>query len=181
MEDPMMKPIGALAVAALLFATPAMGQQHQHGQRGEGMDREGGMQMGMMQGMQGHDGPGMVLRLEETLELTADQVARIEALRERTHEQHQPHMQAAMQARHQAMTILHGESPDLSAYEARLEEAASHHVMGEMVMARAMQDLMAILDARQQDRMRVLMSAMMEMRGGMMEGMRARRDRRPMR
>lgn len=177
----MLKPIGALAVAALLFATPAFGQQHQHGQRGEGMDMDGGMQMGMMQGMEGHQGPGMVLRLRETLELTADQVTRIEALQERTHEQHRPHMQAAMEARKQAMKSLHGDSPDLSAYEARLEEAASHHVMGEMVMARAMQDLMGILDTPQRDRLQVLMSAMMEMRGGMMEGMRERRDRRPMR
>lgn len=187
----------AAAVLVGAFAAPANAQQHQHGQmqgqeqgqeqgammscpmmqqmmqgmHGQGMDMEG-MQGQMGPGMMGsmQAGPGMILRSAEALELTPDQTERLEALQERTHSEHQEHMQAAMAAHQEAAAALEGDAPDLEAYSAALGEAADHMVVAHVAMTRASLEARAILTPEQREKLGEIMGDMRGMHGGTMHG-----------
>ena len=165
-----------LLLGGMLVAAPLYAQEHQHGQQ---QPEEQG---GMMQMQQMMPGPMMILQLREPLGLTQAQVGRLEAIRDRVQGEHQPHMQAAMRAMQEAQALLEGPTPDLSRYEAKLREAADHHVQAHVPMARAWLEAREVLTPEQrsnlqfgmkvmQQMMRERMQGMMgEMRPGMMQG-----------
>lgn len=153
-------------------------------QRMHGMGGPGSM-MGMMAGgmMRTAGGPAMILGLEESLELTDDQVARLEALHESAQTEMRQHRMQGMQTMRSAQELLEGESPDLSAYEERLREAANHMVLAHTAMARAGVDARALLTPEQRERLALARTMMQETRAGMREevmmpGMMQRRDSR---
>lgn len=203
----MKRTMAGLTMVAALVAAPAAAQERPLGQPADstgqpGMMQPGMMEMmspGMMQRMHGMGGPGgtmgmmdggmmgtaggpaMLLRLEESLELTDDQVARLEALHESAQTEMRQHMMQGMQTMRSSHELLDGESPELSAYEARLREAANHMVLAHTAMARAAVDARALLTPEQQERLALARTMMEEMRGSMrkemmMPGMMQRRD-----
>lgn len=180
----------ALAMAATLMAGPAAAQGH-HGARsdsvqgGMGMmqDQSGMMQGGMMQmmrGMHGQQGvmgggmmgmpmgPGMVLRLQESLELTEDQIAQLEALRDSARATMRRHMLQGMQGMRAASELLTADSPDLDAYGAQLREAMNHMTLAHVAMARAGIEARQALTPEQRDRLSLARRMMDEMGSGMM-------------
>lgn len=185
----MKRTVAGLTIVAALAAAPVAAQERPLGQRADSMHHPGMMHPGMMQmmqrmhgqarmmGMMGGGmmgmagGPAMILRLEESLELTDDQVERLDALRERAQSGMRQHMMQGMQAMHAAQELLQGNSPDVGAYEERLREAANHMVLGQTAMARAALEARALLTPQQQDRLALARSIMQEMGAGMMQGM----------
>ncbi|MFW6205697.1 MAG: Spy/CpxP family protein refolding chaperone [Gemmatimonadota bacterium] len=178
----MRKTLAVLAALALM-AAPAMAQGH-HGaradsSRGTGMmqGHPGMMQGGMMQMMHGQGGmmmgmamgPGMVLQLRESLELTDDQVTQLEALRDSAQATMRQHMMQGMQGMHAASESLSSDSPDLDAYETRLREAMNHMVLAHTAMAEAGVEARQVLTAEQRERLSLAREMMQEMRGGMMD------------
>lgn len=165
------RPLGQRADSA---ARPGMMQPGMMGMTGrmQRMHGQGGM-MGMMgggmMGMAG--GPAMILRLEESLDLTADQVERLKALREDAQAEMRQHMMQGMQTLRAAQELLNGESPDVDGYEERLREAANHMVLAHTAMARTAAEARELLTPEQRDRLALGRSMMQEMRGGRMDGM----------
>lgn len=162
-----MRKLSILAVAALLGSAPAAAQV-------EGNDEQQ-MQMMHAQGMQhctammGGPPPHLLLQHREALELSAEQVTRLEALQERARETAMPHMQPAMQAHMAAAELLKGDSPDFEGYEAGVREAADHMVLAHVAMARVAVDARGVLTAEQAGRLDELGTAMMR---GAQPGMR---------
>lgn len=162
-----------------LAATPALAQQHQHGQ---GHQEEGAGQMmhpmsGMHQQMMGggmmgmmHGQPAMLLQASDALGLTPEQVEGLTALRDRARPEHQQHMQAAMAAHRTAATALEGDAPDLDGYEEALTEASQHMVMAHVAMARSAVEARGLLTAEQRTKLEEVMSTMDGSHGGMMQG-----------
>lgn len=158
-----------LLLAGVLLSGPVYAQEHQHGQR-QPAEPGGMMQMkGMM------PGPMVFLQLREPLGLTQAQVQRIEAIRGRVQREHQPHMQAAMQAMRDAERLLDVPAPDLSRYEAKLKDRANHHVQAHLAMARAWLDAREVLTPEQRSNLqfgvKVMQQMMRERMQGMMGGM----------
>lgn len=184
---------GLMIVAALAAAAPVTAQERPLGQLADStahprMMQPGVMQPGMMQmmqrmhgqggmmglmegGMMGMaGGPAMILRLEESLELTDDQVERLEAIRESARSGMRQHMMQGMQSMQAAQELLAGDSPDLDAYEERLREAANHMVLAHTAMAGATVEARGLLTPEQRERLALARRMMQEMRGGMMQG-----------
>ncbi len=86
--------------------------------------------------MMGGPSPQMLLHHGDALGLTAEQVGRIEGLRDQAKATAAPHMRAAMGAHTAAAEHLQGEFPDFEAYEGTLREVADHMVLGHVAMAR---------------------------------------------
>lgn len=164
-----------MAPGMMEMMSPGM-MQRMHGMGGPGSMM--GMMDGGMTGMSA--GPAMILRLEESVELTDDQVARLEALHESAQSEMRQHMMQGMQTMRAAQELLDGDSPELSAYEARLREAANHMVLAHTAMARAAVDARALLSPEQRERLALARTMMQEMRGmrgeRMMPGMMQRHD-----
>lgn len=141
----------------------------------DGMAGPGGMMgmMGQQMAMMGAPGPGMLLRMRDALELTDDQVSRLEALQEEVSTARQQHMQPAMTAHRSAMEALQGEPADLQAYEESLREAAQHMVQAHVEMARFGTEAHGVLTPEQRQQ---LQEGMRMMRG-MMDGPMMRGDR----
>ncbi|MFW6323399.1 MAG: Spy/CpxP family protein refolding chaperone [Guyparkeria sp.] len=195
----MKRTMAGLTIVAALAAAPVAAQERPLGQQADSTHHPGMMQPGMMQpgmmnpgmmqmmqrmhgqggmmGMMGGGmmgmagGPAMILGLEESLELTGDQVERLEALRESAQSGMRQHMMQGMQTMHASQELLAGESPDVAAYEERLREAANHMVLAHTAMARAAVEARGLLTPQQQDRLALARSMMQEMRAGMMQGM----------
>ena len=167
--------IAMLLLAVGVLSRDAGAQQHEHGQqpaRPEGM-----MQMQGMMPMQGMmRGPGTVLQFRGPLNLTDAQVQRIETIRDRAGEAHQPHMQAAMRAMQEAAGMLETPTPDMSGYEAKLREAANHHVLAHATMARAWLEAREVLTAEQRSNLQFGMRMMQQMMSERMQGMQGMMD-----
>lgn len=175
----------ALALAFPLALSAQQGQGQAHGQMQQGMHQGQGMGQGMGMGMQhgmgmhegmmgmmmSRPGPGMILRLKETLELTDDQVSRLEAMHNEARESMQAHQQAAQQARMRAHQAMMADAPDLDAFQAALEEAADHTIQAAMAMARVHTEAAGVLTDVQTEKLHTLMEAMEEMHEGGMGGM----------
>lgn len=174
---------GGLALTLALVAGPVAGQERMREQApdtsrnmmGPGMMQSGmsGM-MQMMQSMHAQDGmmgsPMMILRLEESLELTESQVDRLKVIQESAQAGMRQHMMQGMQAMRGAQTLLDGDSPDLDAYEAKLNEAASHMVRAHASMATAAVEAREVLTAGQREKLSLARAVMKEMGSGMMQG-----------
>jgi len=189
----------AVACAAALTGQPVIAQQQQpprdsahaahHPPQAPGaMPGQPGMMMrspmpaGMMhaggEGMMRSGGHGpmmahMLVQLREPLGLSEAQVQQLHTIAREAAQAHEQHMHPAMQAHHAAMQALHSESPDVAAYEARLREAADHHVQAEVAGARALARAMGVLSPEQRGRFHTGMQMMHHMMGGMMGGMHA--------
>lgn len=176
--------------AALVLALPLAAAAQGHGQQerqGQPMMEHGMMGQGMhgaMGMMMARPGPGMLLRVKGTLGLDEDQVQRLEAMHEEARSAMEQHREAARAARMEAHQAMMGETPDLEAFQAALEEAARHDVQATMAMARVHVQAADVLTAEQAATLETLMEGMHEMRGegmhrmqgeGMGEGMQHRR------
>lgn len=199
----MLRRISAVTCSLLLMTAPLSAQQRgmnmqgmdgmpgmmgeqmmMGGMMGQGMMGSGMMQM-MGQGMgmmaTGGPGPAMILRMEDALDLTDDQVARLEEIRQEFSGSQQQHMNAAMSAHQNARQALQGGDPDFDAYEEALQEASTHMVQAHTAMARAAIQAREVLTAEQRDRLQEGMGMMQGMMGepgtgsGMMQGRRGPR------
>ena len=174
-------------LAALALATAPVAAQGHHGARGDsargmgmqgqpGMMQPGMMQGGMMRMMGGQGGmmgmamgPGVVLRLQGSLELTDDQVAQLEMLRDSARTTMRQHMMQGMQGMRAASRLLTSDSPDLEAYAAQLRESMDHMIQAHMAMARAGVEARQVLTPEQRERLSMARRMMHEMHPGMME------------
>lgn len=155
-----MRHVKTLTLAALVAATPVAAQQGQHAMP----PAHAGMMDCMT--MMGGAPPAMILRHADELDLSAEQVDRLEALHRARAERAQP-MQPMMEAHMAAAEAVKGESPDLEAYEAHLREAMGHMVRAHVDMARAAVEARAILTAEQTDELRDVMASAGHGRMGM--------------
>ena len=155
-----MRKLTIIAIAALLGSAPATAQEghEKHRMPMHGQSMQG---MGHCMAMMGGPPPQMLLHHQEALGLSADQVSRLEALRDRAHETAMPHMQPGMHAHMSAVELLEGDSPDFQGYEARIREAADHMVRAHVAMARVAVDARRVLTPEQQARLGKLGGGMM--------------------
>lgn len=140
-----------------------MGGMMGQGMMGSGMMQMMGQGMGMM--ATGGPGPAMILRMEDALDLSDDQVDRLEDIREEFSGSRQQHMNAAMSAHENARQNLEGENPDFDAYEEALQEASTHMVQAHLAMARASVQARQVLTAEQRERLQQGMGMMQGMMG----------------
>lgn len=176
---------GVMAVlVAVALAAPAL-IAAQQGQPRQGRDTSGMMmggghaammgmgQQGQMMGAMGMmpgPGPTMILQQREALELTAEQVEKLEALQERVAERRAAHM-AAMRPLHERLGELAAEpDPDLDAYETTLRSLADERVAWHMAMARSGQEARETLTAEQRDNLQVGMRFVRGAMSRMMQG-----------
>lgn len=161
------------ATALLALASPALAQQPGHGTHGAGQH---GMGMhGMHEAMGEMHGEGMalmrarpaaLLEASDALGLTAEQVERLETLRDDVQAAHQRHMAAAMEARRAAAAALEADAPDLAGYEAALGEAAGHMVQAHVAETRAALEARALLTERQREALDAMTPGMHGGQGG---------------
>lgn len=156
---------------ALVVAFPLAATAQQHGQmhrQQQGMHQGMGMQMmGGMQGMMmAQPGPGMLLKLQNTLELTEEQVEELEAMHAEAREAMEMHREAAQEARARAHEAMMADSPDLDAFQSALEEAAQHNVQAMVAMARVHAQAGQVLNEDQRSALETLQAAMQEMHEG---------------
>lgn len=135
-----------------------------------------------MRGMAGHSGaamsmmtgkpsPAMILHAADALSLTTEQKTRLEAIRTQSSETIKSHMQQAMAARHKAMRALQGDSTDLAAYEAAVQEGASQMAAIHVAAAQAGVDARAVLTPDQRAELTEAMTLVHEMMSGASGGM----------
>ncbi len=177
--------VSAVALAALA-SQPGVAQQHEHSQ-GQPAASETGSMMEMMSGgmMEMMSGgmmgmmssgmmemsmmpfrPGALLRSVESLGLSDDQQARLQALAESGKEEHGQHAQAAMAAHQQAESSLESDAPDMDAYAEALQSAARHMAMAHVAMTRTALEARTLLSTDQREKV----SDAMSMMRGMMQG-----------
>jgi hypothetical protein len=113
------------------------------------------------------------LSVRESLELTADQVARLTALQASSQAEKMQHMAAHTAGMQSAAVLTETATPDLMAYEAALRAAANHMVLEHLAMARADVASQAVLTPVQRDRLVLARRVMKEMHAGMMTEMKA--------
>ncbi len=168
----------ALVLALPLAVTAQEEAQEVEQEQKQEMEMEHGMMM-RAQAMHGgeammmrHPGPGMLLRMEEALGLTEDQVAELEAMHAEARDAMQAHREAARTARTGAHEAMMADSPDLDAFQAAMEEAAMHDVQATVAMARVHLQANEVLTPEQQETLGARMKEMHENMQG--EGMQHR-------
>ncbi len=114
----------------------------------------GGMGEGMQEGMMGmlHEHgvtPGIMLRIAEPLGLSDAQVQQLQSIQSRARADHDQHMAASTAAEGHASELMAAEPMDMDAYQAALQEAATHHVMAQVAMTRSSVDARAVLTPQQ--------------------------------
>lgn len=127
-----------------------MGGMMGGGMMGSGMMPMMGQGMGMM--ATGGPGPVTLLRMRDALELTDEQVSRLESIQAEFEEGTQSHRTGMMASHAAAAEALQGDSPDLDAYQVSLQSAANLMVQLHVAMARAALEAREVLtpDQRQQ-------------------------------
>lgn len=160
----MRTPLVSMALAGLLLALPAQAQRPgQPPMQQPGMHGGMGGMVGMMGMMGMMSDPMMILRLREPLELTEQQVQRIEAVHTRVQPQVHQSMQQSMQLHQQGMEALMGATPDPDRHDALLRQAAERMLEAHSRMARAMVEAQQVLTPEQRDDLRFAMRAMRSM------------------
>jgi Spy/CpxP family protein refolding chaperone len=140
----------AMMTAMFLVSMPLTAQQHGHDGHGDQPRHEMGMVGEHCMRMMGGPPPAMLLRHQEDLGLSADQVRRIERLQAEAGGAE--HMGAVMAAHREAAELLHADRPDFAGYEARLREAADHMIQAHTQMARAAVQARGVLTPEQRKR-----------------------------
>jgi hypothetical protein len=165
----------ALAIACALAVSGVLqAQEHQqhHGQDQQGQEQQR-MMMGVEHGMMGMmgtrlPGPGFLLEQKTALDLNDEQVQRLDELKSQLSDSRQEHLSRVKPLHEQAMDALHGERPDLAAYESALEAWAVEHVGMQVEMARISQKALAVLNVTQRSNVRFGMHLMHGMHERMM-------------
>jgi len=142
--------------------------------------RDGGArgEMGMMGGRSMMDGqstmgpqPSMLLGQREALELSGEQIERLEAMKERATERRASHM-VEMKLLAEEITAVSGENaPDLDRLESLLSQQAEAHVGMRVGKARMAQETMSLLTTEQRSNLRYGMHLMRSMMQNMGEKM----------
>jgi Spy/CpxP family protein refolding chaperone len=140
----------AMATAMLLVSLSLAAQQPGHDGHGDQPRHEMGMMGEHCMRMMGGPPPEMLLRHQEELGLSADQVRRIERLQAEA--DGAAHMGAVMAAHREAAELLHTDRPDFAAYEARLREVADHMIQAHTQMARAAVQARGVLTPEQREK-----------------------------
>jgi Spy/CpxP family protein refolding chaperone len=139
---------------------------------GSGMMSMIGQGMGMM--ATGGPGATALLGMRDALDLTGDQVGRLEAIRDELTATVQPLMTAMMSSHTAAAEALRTDSPGFDAYQQGLQAAANIMVQTHVTMARAQVEARNVLTADQLELLRAqgprMMGDVMQMHGwpGMM-------------
>lgn len=182
----------ALVIALLLPASlAAQGQAHHPdsdstrapGQMGMMSDGMGMQTMGMhgMDMMHSHmqQGPAMLLRQRDPLDLSNEQIERLEELEGRVDDLHSSHMSELAPVREQLKGLHRSEEFDKDRYEELLQRQANLRVEMMVEMADVHQASFAVLTDEQKSNVRYGMRMMRSMQGdaemsgrGMMENMR---------
>lgn len=142
------------------------------GMMGQGMMGSGMMgMMGQGMGMMATGGPGAtaLLGMRDALDLTDDQVGRLEAIRDELASTVQPQMTAMMSSHTAAAEALRADPPDFDAYQQGLQSAANIMVQTHVTMARAQVEARNVLTADQLETLRTrgprMMGDVMQMHG----------------
>ena len=114
----------------------------------------------MMMEMMGPPTPAMLLQHKQQLDLTADQVSRLEALQKEAEPACTQHMRLGMTAHHEANQLLDAAAPDFTAYANKLKKATAHMVAGHVVMAKAGVAARGVLSDAQKQSWKSLMGQM---------------------
>lgn len=147
------------------------------GMMGRGMMGSGMMQMmGQGMGMMATGGPGAaaMLDMRDALDLSDEQVSRLETIRAELAATVQPLMTAMMSSHAAAAEALTGDEPDFDAYQRGLQAAANIMVSAHVAMARSQAEARDVLTSEQleslRDRGSNMMQNLMQMHGwpGMM-------------
>lgn len=147
------------------------------GMMGQGMMGSGMMgMMGQGMGMMATGGPGAaaMLDMRDALDLTDEQVSRLETIRDELAATVQPLMTAMMSSHTAAADALRGEEPDFDAYQQGLQGAANIMVSVHVAMARSQAEARDVLTPDQFERLQSrgpqMMGDVMQMHGwpGMM-------------
>jgi Spy/CpxP family protein refolding chaperone len=101
-----------------------------------------------------------VLHHKADIKLTAAQVSKLEALQKQAEPECAHHFQAAMASHMAANQLLEAASPNFSAYDAKLKEAATHMVEGMEVMAKAGVSARDVLTPAQRQTLKTRMEQM---------------------
>ena len=142
------------------------------GMMGQGMMGSGMMSMmGQGMGMMATGGPGanVLLGMRDALELTDEQVGRLETIRDELASTVQLQMTAMMSSHTAAAKALRTDSPDFDAYQQRLQAAANIMVQTHVAMARAQVEARGVLTPEQVELLQTqgpgMMQDVMEMHG----------------
>jgi hypothetical protein len=129
----------------------------------EGMQRHGmmmqavGPESGSMHATRpmnaGGAGPARILSQCDALALSAEQVARLEAIDKQLADAMEAHRQAAHDLHRQAAAALEGDAPDLNRYEARLRDLSEQMIRMHVASARAAIRAREVLTAEQRSRL----------------------------
>jgi Spy/CpxP family protein refolding chaperone len=135
------------------------------GMMGQGMMGSGMMQMmGQGMGMMATGGPGAtaILRMHDALNLTDDQVKRLEKIQQDLQTTVQPQMAAMMSTQNAAAQALRGDSPDFNAYQQSLQAAANVMVQAHVAMARSQVEARNVLTTEQRQKLQTQGGQMMQ-------------------
>jgi hypothetical protein len=161
------------AAGGMQHGAAAGGMQHgaaaggvQQGAAAGGMQHgaaAGGMQHGAATGQaasgQGMGGmehpvtPTMLIHHAEDLALTAEQQGRVTELARTSQASCEQHLQAAATSHHAAAALLNQDSPDISAYEAKLREAVDHLLQAHVTVIKAGAEARAVLTPAQREKL----------------------------
>ena len=142
--------------------------------RGMGADSDGMMPMrrGMGPGMMGGGmgmmtgNPSMLLAQRSVLELTDDQVARLEELQEKQQGMMQGMHKGMMAVRSQMQDVMASDSLDTDAYRKAVEAMADQMVGHHMQMVRFREQVQDVLTPEQREKLQTGMQMMRHMMGG---------------
>ena len=133
---------------------------------GMGMMGSGAMMGGRgMMGMMGAN-PSMLLAQRDVLELTDDQVTRLEELREKQQGMMQGMHKGMMAVRSQMQDAMAADSLDMEAYRNAVEAMADQMVGHHMQMARFREQVLDVLTPEQREKLQTGMQMMRHMMGG---------------
>lgn len=154
---------GGMGGMDMMHDRDMMGHGTMHGRQGMmGMRRGmGPATMGLM-----GPGPAMLLSQRDVLELTGDQVARLEELREKKQSMMKGMHEGMSAVRSRMQDVTAADDLDLEAYRSALESMADQMVGHHMQMARFRGQVLDVLTSEQRAKLQTGMKMMRHMMGG---------------
>jgi Spy/CpxP family protein refolding chaperone len=129
-----------------------MGGMMGQGMMGSGLTQMMGQGMGMM--ATGGPGAAAMLDMRDALDLTDEQVSRLETIRDELAGTVQPLMTAMMASHTAAAEAIQGDTPDFDAYQQGLQAAANIMVSAHVAMARSQVEAREVLTPKQLELLR---------------------------
>jgi hypothetical protein len=174
---------GILALPALLSAQQAQPRHDRMITRQDAMmnGADGYPMMGMGFALWMQPGPEFLLGQKDALNLSDEQVQRLEQLRNELSEARANHIDRVRSLRQRVGEALSGEHPDLDQYQSALQSLADEYVAMQVEIARSSQNALAVLNDTQRSYVRFAVQMMHQMgddmwlygqmmQGGMMQG-----------